>query len=78
LYDKYISYGCKVSENEALYYCVQILRAIQTCHSKDVIHRDIKLENILAAADGNIKLIDFGVSINQREKKSNMSIAGTP
>jgi len=54
------------------------LRAIQTCHSKDVIHRDIKLENIIVASDGNIKLIDFGVSIMQKEKKSNMSIAGTP
>ena len=43
-----------------------------------MIHRDIKLENILVEKDGTVKLIDFAISIHQTEKKSKMSIAGTP
>ena len=42
----------------------QILLAVQQCHSCDIIHRDIKMENLLFnATDQSIVLIDFGISV---------------
>ena len=37
-----------------------IVRAINHCHQVDIIHRDIKPDNIMFGLDGNIKIIDFG------------------
>jgi eukaryotic-like serine/threonine-protein kinase len=39
-----------------------VLRAIEHAHSQLVIHRDIKPNNILVTADGNVKLLDFGIA----------------
>jgi len=41
---------------------LQILDAVEHCHSVGVYHRDIKPENILIAGDGTVKLADFGLA----------------
>ena len=41
---------------------IQVLLAIQYCHKNSIIHRDIKISNILIDKDYNIKLTDFGLS----------------
>ncbi|PNW78659.1 hypothetical protein CHLRE_09g388000v5 [Chlamydomonas reinhardtii] len=43
-------------------YMQQLLTALETCHSRWVLHRDIKPNNCLIAPDGKLKLADFGLS----------------
>ena len=41
----------------------QVVDAVKYCHHKNVVHRDIKLENLLVNENRVVKLIDFGFSI---------------
>jgi len=66
----------KLSENEVKNYFKQIISAIKYCHSMNISHRDIKLENILLDTTNQIKIIDFGFSMKSSEKLHNFS--GTP
>lgn len=52
----------KIPENEARLYLAEILIAIDQLHINGIIHRDIKLENVLIDKDGHIKVTDFGLS----------------
>ncbi len=45
-------------------FAANVLRALEGLHNADVIHRDLKPDNILLAADGSWKLSDFGISKN--------------
>lgn len=49
-----------LEENLARKLFLQLISAIGYCHLKGVVHRDIKLENILLDSQNNLKLIDFG------------------
>jgi serine/threonine protein kinase len=46
----------------AVHYITQVLAALAFAHERGVIHRDIKPANILIAADGAVKLTDFGIA----------------
>ena len=51
----------KLSEKTAKFLFRQIIQGIKYIHSKNIVHRDIKLENILIDVNNNIKICDFGI-----------------
>jgi serine/threonine protein kinase len=67
----------RLSETEALTLFIQIANAIAYCHERDVIHRDIKMANVLLDENHKVKIIDFGFSICTSSR--NLSVpCGTP
>lgn len=65
-------------EEVVKFYSVQIAMAIGHLHSKGIIHRDLKLENILIDKDGYIKIIDFGLAKILQENETTRTLCGTP
>ncbi|KAF6752697.1 CAMK/CAMKL/Kin1 protein kinase [Ephemerocybe angulata] len=59
--DYIISHG-RLRERVSRKFARQIGSALEYCHMNNVVHRDLKIENILISQTGNIKIIDFGLS----------------
>ena len=52
----------KIPEKRALNYAIQIAEALKVAHSKNIVHRDIKSQNIMITRDDRVKVTDFGIA----------------
>lgn len=70
---EFISQRKIIKWKDALYFVNQILSALKHAHSKGVIHRDIKPQNIMLLKDGTIKVTDFGIARFSRNETQTMT-----
>ena len=64
-------------QNLVQFYCAEILLALEYLHSKKIIYRDLKAENILLDCDGHIKLTDLGLA-KILQHGNTYTVCGTP
>ena len=62
----------------ALFYISEIVLAFEYLHKNNIAFRDLKPENLMIAADGHIKLVDFGFSKVLEENQRTFTLCGTP
>ncbi|MGO9602987.1 MAG: serine/threonine protein kinase [Candidatus Binataceae bacterium] len=66
----------------ALGFARQICEALEYMHGEGVVHRDLKPENILVTADGTVKIMDFGIALDEQARRLTWSglssTIGTP
>lgn len=74
----YLKKNRVLSESTARSIFRQVLSAVSYCHSQDITHRDIKLENILICSGRTAKLIDFGFATCFPHEKKVKMFCGTP
>ncbi len=71
----------RLSLAECLRIGVAVAQALREAHGQQILHRDLKPDNIMLAADGRIKVVDFGlakVCVSEKEQEGDQRIAGTP
>lgn len=68
----------RLDEAEASVIYKQIVSALEYCHGKNIVHRDIKLENVQLDLDFRVKLIDYGFATCYSDNKKTLVFCGSP
>ncbi|XP_063696373.1 serine/threonine-protein kinase SIK2 isoform X2 [Culicoides brevitarsis] len=74
----YIAKFGRLSERAARHKFWQILSAVEYCHNKGIVHRDLKAENLLLDSNMNIKIADFGFSNYYKRDELLATWCGSP
>jgi len=77
VYDHLLAHG-RLTETKARVWFKQICLAVLYLHTNNIVHRDLKVENVLLDANGNCKLADFGFSNFQPKDKNLETFCGSP
>lgn len=72
----YLRSARRFNVNTARYYCACVLCAFEYMHSKDILYRDLKPENLLLDAKGHLKVTDFGFAKKVLDRT--WTLCGTP
>ena len=59
---QYMERRGKLNWPEALHFITQIMKGLSHAHSRSIVHRDIKPQNIMVLRDGTVKVTDFGIA----------------
>ena len=59
---QYMEKRGQLNWRESLHFITQIMRALSHAHSRGIVHRDIKPQNIMVLRDGSVKVADFGIA----------------
>mgnify|MGYP000127579601 CR=1 FL=1 len=75
----YIEKKGQLSFKEAVSIAIQVARGIEAAHNKQIIHRDIKPQNIMISTEGKVKVTDFGIAmaINASDLTQTNSVMGS-
>lgn len=68
----------RLEEDVARRFFIQMLNALEHCHKHNIVHHDIKLENLMLSADLSIRLIDFGLSKRVTKGSPITEFSGSP
>ena len=73
----YITKKGRLSYNELISIAIQVGRGIEAAHNKNIIHRDIKPQNIIISKEGKVKVTDFGIARAATSNTVNADLMGS-
>ncbi|MGH7888760.1 MAG: serine/threonine-protein kinase, partial [Candidatus Binatia bacterium] len=68
--------GGRIELEDAMEIAIQVARALAEAHAAGIVHRDIKLENVMLRRDGLVKVLDFGLAKLTEERQEDKGTRG--